>query len=1314
MNTTTAETMSIMKHCVRLTADQSGISTAEFRIGALSVPYLADHGFQGMVVMPGAFYVELALCMDRRISTQIAYCVRNVTFLNPIILSTEETIIRVEARDHGNEQFEYSFYEGAAADSGTASLPQQQAATLIVDRRAPPLESGLVNASFMVGDLQLRSDSMIDATVFYQKLRANGNEYGPDFQKVLSIWQVEGQWLGKIDAAHLPQRHEPFCLHPILMDCATQVLACLILEKGRTFVLRSIKKIEITDAHFPNTLWAYATVSPASKGNGAGVRGDIRVSDHSGKTYLTLSGVELALLDGSDAKRERTTENVVIASNFTAEPLQDSLSFWGDHFGTTIQAQFTPYNQIFQQLLDTGSAFRRNADGINVIVLGLEEWIARDQRVPMTLGKEKAAQCFGTRSRYVLPNGMEIVHLNQYETDYVYKEIFEDQCYLRHGIQLQDGDTVIDIGANIGLFSLFVMSRCRNATIYACEPAPMVYDLLLANCEAYGSNVRALNVGVSDSARTATFTFYEKSSVFSSFHSDESEDRKAIQTVVRNMLSASIQDEPLDEYVDELTADRLRRQTHECQLTTVSDLIRENHLDKIDLLKIDAEKAELDILKGIGEHDWPKIRQIVLEIHDPTGKAIEHVEHLLREKGYRCARTQEKLLDQVGLINLYACRISASEAAHASPETKGRDRFQLAQHNLMRSVDEFGGALRSLMSAIKVPLVLCVSPRSPKAEIDAELKATLDAAEHALMSDARQVPNVYVIGSETWSQRYPVKDYYDSLSHQLGHIPYTPEGYAAIGTALVRTFHNLRRNPYKVVVLDCDNTLWKGVCGEDGPMGVEISEPYRALQEFMIGQMNAGMVLCLCSKNNEKDALDVFEQRTDMPLKRHHLVSWRINWKSKSENIRALAKELNLGLDSFIFIDDNPVECAEVKINYPEVLTLNLPTNPEAIGPFLHHVWAFDHLTLTQEDQRRTKMYQESAARERYHEQSFSLTDFIKGLALQIDIEEPKTNQLDRVSQLTSRTNQFNFTTIRRSRIEIENLLRRGDTQCLAIHVKDRFGEYGLVGVLIYELRDDRFWVDTFLLSCRVLGRGVEHEIVARLGESAFKAGKTLVEFAFQRTTKNSPALEFISGISTGRATQTAASWIFPAEVLKNLQYEPDHSSASVAYDEQDTTDTRESGITPARAFSSEDQSGRLQRIGEHLHDIERLARAIKESRLAKQHDTSQSDGMPAGGLENTLAQIWSRVLGRPGIGLNDNFFDLGGTSLRAVQVIAAIKKELNCTLSIVNLFESPTVAMLAVKLGTSSGQALGAATSAAATQRGQQRRYNTFRRSAS
>jgi HAD superfamily phosphatase (TIGR01681 family) len=325
--------------------------------------------------------------------------------------------------------------------------------------------------------------------------------------------------------------------------------------------------------------------------------------------------------------------------------------------------------------------------------------------------------------------------------------------------------------------------------------------------------------------------------------------------------------------------------------------------------------------------------------------------------------------------------------------------------SLKRIVQDFCGALRSFMEQASVPLVLCICPRSPTAEIDVNLSAALKDAEQALLEEASRILKVHTISSASLLRQYPVKDYYDSHSHYVGHIPYTPDCYAAIGTALVRTIFNLKRDPFKVILLDCDNTLWKGVCGEDGPLGIEVTTPYRVLQEFMIGQMNAGMLLCLCSKNNEKDVLDVFDQRTDMLLKREHLVSWRINWNSKSENIKSLAYELNLGLDSFIFIDDNPVDCADVKINCPDVLTLQLPQNTESFDAFLNHIWAFDQTgALTEEDQNRTRMYQESTKRQKYLEQSFSLKDFIKGLQLRIETAEVTQDQFGRVSQQTFRT----------------------------------------------------------------------------------------------------------------------------------------------------------------------------------------------------------------------------------------------------------------------------------------------------------------------
>src|SRR5438034_1359462 len=440
----------------------------------------------------------------------------------------------------------------------------------------------------------------------------------------------------------------------------------------------------------------------------------------------------------------------------------------------------------------------------------------------------------------------------------------------------------------------------------------------------------------------------------------------------------------------------------------------EYRIDTIDLLKIDAEKSELDIIRGIDDRDWPKIAQIVIEIHDRTEQAVKQIEALLVQKGFRCAVEHERLLEHAGLFNLYGTRSDA-------PVASGLDQPRQTAGDLQRTVQDFCTALRSFMSQATAPVVLCVCPRTPPAEADADLKAALDEAEQTLRTAAATIPNVHTIRSASPLQQYPVDEYYDPHSDQAGHIPYTSQGYAAIGTTLVRTIYNLQRPPFKVIVLDCDNTLWKGVCGEDGPQGIEVSAPFRRLQEFMLGRMNAGMLLCLCSKNNEQDVLDVFDQRTDMVLKREHLVARRINWNSKSENVMSLAHELSLGLESFIFIDDNPVDCADVRINCPGVLTLQLPQRSESIPAFLNRLWAFDHAGATEEDRARTRMYQENAERQRFREQTLSLKDFVNGLQLRVEIAEATDDQLARVSQLTFRTNQFNFTTIRRSEQELRH-----------------------------------------------------------------------------------------------------------------------------------------------------------------------------------------------------------------------------------------------------------------------------------------------------
>src|SRR6185436_14614657 len=257
-----------------------------------------------------------------------------------------------------------------------------------------------------------------------------------------------------------------------------------------------------------------------------------------------------------------------------------------------------------------------------------------------------------------------------------------------------------------------------------------------------------------------------------------------------------------------------------------------------------------------------------------------------------------------------------------------------------------------------VPHLVCLCPSTPPSA------ALLTELEIQLAQDLVNVPGISVLTSAEVLTPYPVTQVADPYSDELGHIPYTEAFFAALGTSLARRLEALQRPPYKVIVLDCDQTLWGGVVGEEGALGLVIDPPRQALQEFMRGQAQAGKLLCLCSKNNESEVLEVFARRPEMRLRRADLVAWRINWQPKSENLLALAAELGLGLDSFIFLDDNPLECAEVQAHCPEVLTLQLPAEPRAWAHFLAHVWAFDHLPQTAEDRQRTALYQQNAARE--------------------------------------------------------------------------------------------------------------------------------------------------------------------------------------------------------------------------------------------------------------------------------------------------------------------------------------------------------------
>jgi FkbM family methyltransferase len=266
-----------------------------------------------------------------------------------------------------------------------------------------------------------------------------------------------------------------------------------------------------------------------------------------------------------------------------------------------------------------------------------------------------------------LGDDLEIAYQSQAELAFFYEDIFEKEVYLRNGIALQDGACVFDVGANIGLFTLFVHRKFRGLQIYAFEPAPPLFEILRINTTSHGVNARLFNCGISNSARTASFTFYPNSSGMSSFHASVGEEKEVLRAIMNNQLRQGMAGmEQLMNYADDLLEERLKSETYECSLRTLSDVIREYDVQAIDLLKIDVQKSELDVARGINNADWKKIRQVVLEVHDFDGRLGE-VTALLESKGFRLVVEQDDFYEGSILYNVYAIKPQA--AGEAEPES---------------------------------------------------------------------------------------------------------------------------------------------------------------------------------------------------------------------------------------------------------------------------------------------------------------------------------------------------------------------------------------------------------------------------------------------------------------------------------------------------------------------------------------------------------------------------------------------------------------------------------------------------------------------
>lgn len=594
--------------------------------------------------------------------------------------------------------------------------------------------------------------------------------------------------------------------------------------------------------------------------------------------------------------------------------------------------------------------------------------------------------------------------------------------------------------------------------------------------------------------------------------------------------------------------------------------------------------------------------------------------------------------------------------------------------------DEILAALSTTASSSKAIFLIFFCPSAPDLTSDAATKASIDGIQARYAKQFNDLPGVYATGSDTILSWYPVMHYHDRLRLENGHIPYTDEFHIVIATAIIRRLFILKQKPVKVISVDCDNTLWSGIAAEDGPGQIIVSDNHRKFHEFLSSQKDTGRLLTLVSKNRKDDVDAVFSENESMQLSPLLIYSKRINWEPKSQNISSLADEINVGLDSFLFIDDNPSECAEVSSVHPEVITIQFPAEVSKIPPFINSLWMLDSPKSTAEDYNRLKYYQIEKLRNLMRSQTQSFAEFLDQLELTVTFEDFNEQNGERLSQLTYRTNQFNFSGTRLSYTELCRLQHKG-YDIHAVSVKDRFGDYGIAGMTMCRTEDDTASVEQFLLSCRVLGRGVEHQILNTLVQYALGKNARTLRLQYKITGRNRPAMDFIEKI----LVQCPSARNENCLILEQLADVPRFSPVMA----EDKSNASHISPTASVADSSIQDRGYEDLLlrNRHYYDIVENLSSLSEIRAAIEHyDTKKSSPLETfpdctsetSPLESSIAEIWKNTLRTGTISLSTNFFDHGGTSLQLPQILSELEKQLGVNLPLVDLFKYTTVKKLA------------------------------------
>lgn len=458
-----------------------------------------------------------------------------------------------------------------------------------------------------------------------------------------------------------------------------------------------------------------------------------------------------------------------------------------------------------------------------------------------------------------------------------------------------------------------------------------------------------------------------------------------------------------------------------------------------------------------------------------------------------------------------------------SPEFKKLLNHEKANKNIIKKdIDFFFNCLRTVKKnsdIILIPNWILREPNESSIALSFSKKLGIEYhlsyMNYYLSELMNKEKNFYLLNSTKWLTNCGSEATYNSKLWYLMKSPFSNEFYNEAILDVVSIFKTLKGLSKKLLVLDLDDTLWGGIVGEVGWKNLRIGghdylgEAFKDFQYKIKSLKNYGILLALCSKNNESTALEAIEKHPEMVLKLDDFVSYKINWNNKAKNILDITKELNIGLQSVVFLDDTPYERAHVKESLPEVTVPNLPLDPVNYSSFLSKLRYFDTSFISKEDKKRADLYKSEFKREKIKQNLKSDSQWLKTLELKITVENAKSENLPRTHQLLNKTNQMNLTTRRLSEKELNSWKNKSSNKLWTIRAKDKFGDYGIIGIVSISIKNKSAKLEDFILSCRVVGRNIEKVMIEFVKDYCQKAKIDKIKGKYLKTKKNALLFEY-------------------------------------------------------------------------------------------------------------------------------------------------------------------------------------------------------------